>query len=359
MDLHALGWDDGWTATFAEHAAKGFKPARVVNEDKNAYLVVSEAGEHPAGISGRLHHLKRSNAELPKVGDWVALKHPAGETKGVIHAVLPRRTRIVRQNPGRAAELQLMAANVQVVFIVQALDQTFNRRRLERFLVMVHEGGARPVVLLNKCDLRDEVAARTAEAEAAAGGTTVLVTSARTGKGLGEIRALLVPRETVCFLGTSGVGKSSLINRLYGERVLATLPVRDDDAKGRHTTTRREILPLPNGTLVVDTPGMREFHLWLADDGLDQAFPEVLAWAQDCRFRDCSHGAEPGCRVKTAVDAGELPVDRYQSFRRLQEELDATAGRHRQQTYAQNRHRETTGTKAYLELGLRNPVDEE
>ncbi len=357
MDLMALGWDAGWAEAFAGHAARGYSAARVVNEDKHAYIVVAETGEQPASIAGKLHHTKRSNADLPKVGDWVAVKPQLGEAKAIIHAVLPRRTRVVRQSTGRAAESQLVAANVDVVFIVQALDQTFNCRRLERFLVMVHEGGARPVVVLNKCDLRDAVRARTVEALRTAGESEVVVTSARTGKGLGELRALLVPRQTVCFLGTSGVGKSSLVNRLYGEAVQGTVPVREDDSKGRHTTSRREILPLPNGTLVVDTPGMREFHLWLADTGLDDSFPELRQFASRCRFRDCTHGAEPGCAVKEAVEAGKLPKDRYESYRKLQAELDSTAQRQREHDYAQNRHRTKAGTKVYLKAGREQPTE--
>lgn len=357
MDLKALGWDEAWAAAFDAGAAPGLLPARVVNEDKHAYIVVAGDGEQPARISGRLHHLKRTNAELPKVGDWVALKRASGESQAVIHTVLPRRTRVLRQGTGRAAVSQVVAANVDLVFIVQALDQTFNCRRLERFLVMVHEGGARPVVILNKYDLGEGLRARTSEARAAAGDATVVVTSARTGKGLGELRALLVPGQTVCFLGTSGVGKSSLVNRLYGEAVQDTLPVRDDDSKGRHTTSRREILPLPNGTLVVDTPGMREFHLWLADTGLDDSFPEFRRFAARCRFRDCTHGAEPGCGVKEAVEAGKLPRDRYDSYRKLHGELDATAQRQREHVYAQNRHRVRSGTKAYLR-DARDPSEE-
>ena len=357
MDLKALGWDEAWAAAFATQAAPGMLPARVVNEDKHAYIVVAEGGEQPARIAGRLHHLKRSNAELPKVGDWVALKPSAGETQAVIQAVLPRRTRVLRQGTGRAAESQVVATNVDIVFIVQALDQTFNCRRLERFLVMVHEGGARPVVVLNKCDLGESLRARVAEARAAAGKAAVIVTSARSGKGLGDLRALLEPRQTVCFLGTSGVGKSSLVNRLYGEAVQDTLPVRDDDSKGRHTTSRREILPLPNGTLVVDTPGMREFHLWLADTGLDDSFPELRRFAERCRFRDCTHGAEPGCGVKEAVEAGKLPRDRYESYRKLHGELDSTAQRQKEHAYAQNRHRVRSGTKAHLRPARELPDD--
>ena len=348
MDLSAMGWDAEWASACSGHAARGFVAGRVVNEDKHAYIVVGESGEQPASIAGRLHHAKQSNTELPKVGDWVALKPQAGESKSVIHAVLPRRTCVVRQNTGRASASQVVAANVDLVFIVQALDQTFNRRRLERFLVMVHEGGARPVVILNKCDLREDVEDRTDEATSAAGVATVILTSARTGKGFGILRAQLVPKQTVCFLGTSGVGKSSLINRLYGEAVQEILPVRDDDAKGRHSTTRREILPLPNGTLVVDTPGMREFHLWLADTGLEDSFPELIALSSGCRFRDCTHGAEPGCAVKSAVETGNVPRDRYESFRKLHLELHDTTQRRREHAYLQNRHRERTGTKAYF-----------
>lgn len=350
-----MGWDAAWAAAFADHASRGFSAARVVNEDKHAYILVSESGEQPATIAGKLHHAKRSNTDLPKVGDWVAIKPQPGEAKAVIHAVLPRRTRVVRQGTGRASESQVVAANIDCVFIVQALDQTFNRRRLERFLVMVHEGGARPVVLLNKSDLREDVVERTRAAVAASGDVTVIVTSARTGKGLGLVRALLIPRQTVCFLGTSGVGKSSLINRLYGEVVQDTLPVREDDAKGRHSTTRREILPLPNGTLVVDTPGMREFHLWLADTGLEDSFPDMVALSAGCRFRDCTHGAEPGCAVKAAVEAGKVPRDRYESFRKLQAELEATTLRRREHDYAQNRHRARAGTKAYLKPSREEP----
>lgn len=348
MELSALGWDSTWNQAAANCDTPGWQPARVVNEDKHAYTVVGEDGELSATIAGKLHHTKQSNSELPKVGDWVAIRRQPGESKAVIHAVLPRRTCVVRQNTGRAAESQVVAANVDIVFVVQALDQTFNRRRLERFLVMVHEGGAKPVIVLNKCDLQAGIRARVAEAKAAAGDASVVVTSAKTGKGLGELRALLVPGQTVCFLGTSGVGKSSLINRLYGEVVQETLPVREDDAKGRHTTSRREIIPLPNGTLVIDTPGIREFHLWLADTGLNDSFPDLVELAKQCRFRDCSHGAEPGCAVKHAVEAGSIERDRYNSFRKLHEELDSTSRRQREHGYAQNRHRERAGTKAFL-----------
>ena len=350
MDLAALGWDEHWAETLARNPAGGSSPARVVNEDKNAYVVVGEAGEYPATISGRLHHLKRNNAQLPKVGDWVTLKPPTAQSAAVIQTVLSRRTQVLRQGTGRATTAQVLVANVDLVFLVQALDPSFNARRLERFLVMVRQGGAQPVVLLNKVDLTDHVAERTQEARAAAGDAPVLITSAKTGKGFGELRALLVPRQTVCFLGTSGVGKSSLINRLYGEKVQDTVPVREDDSKGRHTTTRREILPLPNGTLVVDTPGMREFHLWLADTGLADSFPELTALAAHCRFRDCTHGAEPGCAVKAAVAGQTVPADRYESFRKLQAELLETGQRRLARDHAANRRRARTGTKAYFSL---------
>jgi len=320
MDLHALGWSPFFADALAALGQPAWQPARVVSEDKHSFTVVGADGDRAGTIAGKLFHRRLTNAALPKVGDWVAVTPLPGEAKAVIHAVLPRRSKLARKVAGRESEEQVVAANLDTAFIVQALDQSFNPRRLERFLVMAHEGGTQPVVLLNKADLCPEVDEPLALARAAAGDAPVLLVSAKTRKGLGLIREHLRPRETVCFVGSSGVGKSSLINRLYGEAIQDTLEVRESDAKGRHATTWREIIPLANGTLVIDTPGMREFHLWLGGEGLTEAFPDLAEIAAGCQFRDCSHTHEAKCAVKDAVAAGTLPRERYSSYRKLRDE---------------------------------------
>ena len=348
MDLALLGWDSFFADAFTEHRARGWEPARVATEDKHHYTVVGEAGDVIAVIAGKLHHTRGSNTALPKVGDWVAVARQPGEAKAVIHAVLPRRTTLTRKTTGREVRAQVLATNIDLAFIVAALDETFNLRRLERFLVMVHEGGARPVVVLNKADLCADVEARHAGARQAVGDTPIVIVSAKTRKGIGQLNEFIRPGSTVVFIGTSGVGKSSLINRLNGEATQPTLEVRASDAKGRHATTWRELIPLPNGGLVIDTPGMREFHMWVAGEGLDEAFPDLLALSASCKFRDCAHQDEPACAVKTAVAAGHVPRDRYQSFLKLQRELSFMAEECKQHTYTVNKRRAQMGTKAWL-----------
>ncbi|KAB2661247.1 MAG: ribosome small subunit-dependent GTPase A [Verrucomicrobia bacterium] len=350
MDLQLLGWDDAWDAAFAAHRASGKIPARVVNEEKHYFTVVAATGPFLAQIDGNLLHRRKSIADLPKVGDWVACTAPVDAGVGGINAVLPRRSQLARKVTGRESAGQVLAANIDVAFLVQALGEPLNLRRLERFLVMAHEGGTRPVVVLNKSDLCDDLEARLAEATAAAGDAPVVATSARTGRALPRLRALVRPGETVVFIGTSGVGKSSLVNRLYGERIQATIPVREADSKGRHATTARELILLPGGGLVIDTPGVREFHLWLADAGLDEAFPDIAALASGCRFRDCGHRTESPCAVRTAVEAGVLSKERHESYLKLQAELAAVAARKRRHQHMKNRHRAKTGTKAYLRI---------
>jgi ribosome biogenesis GTPase len=348
MDLTTLGWNQHWQDLFTDHAAAGFAPARVVTEDKHYYTVVSDQGPHLAQIVGRLLHLRADNAQLPKVGDWVAIRRPEKTDRVSIEAVLPRKSTLDRKIAGRAGSGQVLAANIDVALVVQALDETLNLRRIERFLVMVHEGGSRPVVILNKTDLCDDIEARLAEVQAVAGHHLVLAVSARTGRALPRLRELLVPGTTAVVLGTSGVGKSTLINRIYGERVQPTIPVREWDSKGRHTTTARELILLPAGGLIIDTPGLREFHLWLADGGLDDAFPDIAEIATRCRFRDCRHHSEGGCAVQQAVTDGSLPKARIESYQKLQTELDGVAERRQQHTWAVNRRKVRGGTKAYL-----------
>jgi ribosome biogenesis GTPase len=279
-------------------------------------------------------HQSTDRSQLPKVGDWVALRRLPSEPQGVIERVLPRRTQLVRKEAGRRVEEQVLAANVDLAFIVMALDRSYNLRRLERYLVMVREGGVIPVAVLNKADLAsDHGLARELEARQVARDAEVVIVSARTGQGMKTLERHLQTGRSVAFIGTSGVGKSSLINRLYGEDIQATLEVRETDAKGRHSTTWRELIVLPRGGVVIDTPGMREFHMWMGQEGLEEAFPEVEAIAVQCHFRNCSHTTEPRCAVLQALDNGSLSRARYESYLKLKHELEFLATERREHTF--------------------------
>jgi ribosome biogenesis GTPase len=324
MGLTKLGWNTERDEQFAPYLAKGFIPARVAVEDKHFYRVWTVDAELTAQITGKLiHESRRNHSVLPKVGDWVAIKLVPNEEKAAIQAVLPRRTQIVRKTSGRDSAAQILATNIETVFLVTAADSTFNAARLERMLVMAHESGARPVVILNKIDLckGEELDAKLAEAARVAGAALVLAACALTGRGVKKLAALIKPGDTVVFIGTSGVGKSSLINQLYGEDLMPTIEVRTQDSKGRHTTSWREMIFLPKGGVVIDTPGMREFHIWDASQGAKETFPEIEALAPGCHFRDCTHTQEKDCAVLAAVAAGTLPRERHESFVKLQREI--------------------------------------
>ena len=322
MSLTKLGWNVSRDEQFAPYLAKGFIPARVAVEDKHFYRVWTVDAELTAQITGKLMHEARSDhAKLPKVGDWVAIKLVPNEEKAAIQAVLPRTTQITRKTSGRNTAEQILATNIETVFLVTAADPTFNTARLERMLVMGRESGARPVVLFNKIDLCDDLDAKLAEASAAAGDALVLAVCALTGSGIKKLSAQIKKGETVAFIGTSGVGKSSLINQLYGEDLMPTIEVREQDSKGRHMTSWREMIFLPKGGVVIDTPGMREFHLWGAGEGTKESFPEIEAFAPGCHFRDCTHTQEKDCAVLAAVAAGTLPRERHDSFIKLQGEI--------------------------------------
>lgn len=321
-ELTKLGWNAERDAQFATHLAKGLVPARVAVEDKHFYRVWTAEAELSAQVTGKfIHEARRDPATLPKVGDWVAVKLVPNEEKATIHAILPRRTQITRKTSGRDTAAQILATNIETVFLVTATDPSFNLARLERMLVMAHDSGARPVVLLNKIDLCTDLDAKLAEATRVAGDALVLAVCALTGKGVKKLAALIKAGDTVAFIGTSGVGKSSLINQLYGEELMPTVEVRAADAKGRHTTTWREMIFLPKGGVVIDTPGMREFHLWGGAEGARETFPEIEALAAECHFRNCTHTKEKDCAVCAALAAGTLPRERYDSFVKLQLEI--------------------------------------
>jgi ribosome biogenesis GTPase len=321
-DLATLGWDDDWSAAFEEHAASGLEPGRVAVQHRGAYDVLTADGETRARLPGRARRDAESLAELPVVGDWVALE-PEDRGGAVIRAVLPRRTkfsRLAAHDPGAdATREQVVAANVDVVFIVASLAD-LHPRQLERYLTLALESGARPVILLTKADLDPDPEASARARVPDLGDAPVHPVSVRSGLGLDAVRSYLAPGVTTTLLGPSGVGKSTLVNTLAGEELLATGAVRDDGS-GRHTTTRRELTVLPGGGIIVDNPGMRELQLWLAADGLEEAFEDIVELEAQCKFSDCRHESEPGCAVQAALADGTLDPDRWQSYRDLQREL--------------------------------------
>ena len=317
--LDSFGWTPAQEDQFAPLAADGLEPARVAVEHRGAYLLYTARGDQQAELAGRLRHAAAERGELPAVGDWVAV---TPSDPALIQAVLPRNTkfsRLAASDHGGTIE-QVVAANVDVVFLTAGLDGDLNLRRLERYLALGWESGAEPVVVLTKADLCPDVDAAVLDVEATAIGVPVHAVSNLTGEGVEDLARDFARGRTVAALGSSGVGKSSLVNRLAGEELMATGEVRAD-GRGRHTTTNRQLLLLPKGGLFLDTPGMRELRLWESEDGLAQTFDEVAAAAALCRFADCSHDAEPGCGVRAALADGTLTYERYDSWRKLQAEL--------------------------------------
>ncbi len=321
FDLTSLGWNDELAEQFEAHAADGAMPGRVAIQHRGAWDVLTSEGSLRCEAAGRLYNEAASPADLPAVGDWVAVAARLGEDAGTIQAVLPRRTRFSRKTAWQATEEQVLAANVDVVFLVSSLNEDLNLRRLERYLTLAWESGASPVFVLTKSDLVEDVDAAVAEIGSVAVGVPVHPVSNKTGVGLDAVRAYLRPGVTGALLGSSGVGKSTLVNQFVGEEMLETQEIRAD-GKGRHTTIRRELILLPGGGLVIDTPGMRELQLWEADDGIEEAFEDVTAVLGHCRFSDCAHDTEPGCAVKAALADGSLEPARWEAYQKLQRELE-------------------------------------
>lgn len=320
-ELVQLGWSDQLEAAFTPYAGRGFLPARVVAEHRGGYYVRSRLGDRLAHARGRLRDDEIVGG-MPAVGDWVAVCDAPGE-RFAIEAVLPRRTRVSRKTPWLKAEEHILVANVDLVLIVSGLDADFNQRRLERYLVAAWDSGADPVIVLTKLDVLDD-SDKLAEAEEVAVGVPVLPVSNVTGEGIDAVRALLEPAKTLVLLGSSGAGKSTLANRLAGREVMATGDLRND-GRGRHTTRHRQLLVLPGGAILVDTPGLRELQVWEGD--VDSAFSDVAELADGCRFSDCAHSSEPGCAVQEALANGSLDEDRWASYLRLQRELRSVEAR--------------------------------
>jgi ribosome biogenesis GTPase len=327
--LHDLGWDPGREATFASHAAEGRVPARVVASYGETWTVGTPDGDVPAFISGRFRYDVAGPGDLPAVGDWLAVDPPDGHGgPALVQAVLDRRSAFrryggdrARRGSARLIDEQVLAANVDVALIVAGLDGDFDVRRIERYLAVVYSGGSIPVLVLNKADVDPVVETHRAAAADVAPGVAIHVISARDGSGVAELAAaVLPPGTTAVVLGSSGVGKSTLANALLGAERQRTRDVREDDSRGRHTTTLRELLRLPGGAILIDTPGIRALEVTGAGDGLDEAFAEIAEIAERCRFRDCRHEGEPGCAVDAAVADGRLAPERLAAYRKLERE---------------------------------------
>jgi ribosome biogenesis GTPase len=316
--LADLGWTDELEAAFTTHAERGFEPARVVAEHRGGYYVRGERGDILASVRTRWRDQHELFGEMPAVGDWVALVDAPGG-RGAIEAVLPRRTKVSRKTPWLKAVEHVLVANVDTVFLVSGLDGDFNVRRLERYLVAAWDSGADPVVVLTKLDLCDDPLDQLLEAESVAVGVPIVSLSSVTGEGLDALDPWLQPGKTVVLLGSSGVGKSTLINRLAGRELMPVAEPRKD-GRGRHTTRHRQLLVLRDGALLIDTPGLRELQVWEGD--VDAAFADIAGWAEQCRFNDCSHTVEPDCAVRANVEP-----ERLKSYFKLQRELAAVAGR--------------------------------
>lgn len=326
----------GWSASFQTHleqlqsklsaapapagpASTILQPARVVFESRQHYRVQAADGEHDAKLSGRMRH----GDTLPAVGDWVVFmpSTSSGQTTLTLQGILPRRTCLSRKVAGQVTQQQVVAANVDHVFLVMGLDGDFNLRRLERLTVMAHDSGAEPVVILSKGDLAQNAVEARLDAQQVAPQAPVFVVSALAAQGLEPLRSYLQPGQTVALIGSSGAGKSTLLNSLCGAPVMATGAVRQGDDRGRHTTTHRQLVQLPSGGLLVDNPGVREIQLWADEDALASAFDDIEALAGDCRFRDCTHHDEPGCGVLRAIREGRLDAARLASWQGLEQEI--------------------------------------
>jgi ribosome biogenesis GTPase len=346
VDLRDLGWDDALRHQFEPWAAKPHvQPGRVFIEFNYLFRVYVHGGETEAVLAGRMKHHATSRSELPAVGDWVVVRTRPGDEQGAIIAVLPRRSRFSRRTAGNVADEQVVAANVNVIFIVMALDDDYSIRRLERYLLLARDSGAAPVILLTKPDIGTEIEARIAEVHAIAADAPVHVLNPRAGEGLEALAHYLTRGRTGALLGSSGVGKTTIINRLVGSDERRTRDVRAADSKGRHTTTNRELVVLPDGGLLIDTPGMRELQLWEVGDAVAETFDDIEALAPACHFADCAHRDEPRCAVKAAVADGRLRADRLDSYLRLQDELEFLA-RQQDERQFEERRRGRLGAKA-------------
>lgn len=316
-EINSYGYNGYFAAFAAEYP--GFTPARVILQEKELYRIVSDFGEQGAVVSGKFRYEAQTVSEYPAVGDFVMVEHAGEEGYAVIHAVLPRKSVFTRRAAGTANREQVVAANIDTVFICMSLNNDFNVRRLERYISVAWDSGAVPVIILTKADLCTELDAKLCEVESVAFGVDIAVTSSLSENGIDTVKPYLRAGKTASFIGSSGVGKSTLINLLLGSDVIATGGLRNDD-KGRHTTTHRELILLECGALVIDTPGMRELGMWGADSGIDTTFADIEDLATRCKYKNCTHTTEPGCAIRAAIEDGTLSEERYRSYTKLSAE---------------------------------------
>jgi ribosome biogenesis GTPase / thiamine phosphate phosphatase len=322
--IKQYGWNGRWNESFKEYGSLRLKPARVLAEHKNRYRLVTENGECWGEIAGKLHYQANSRKDYPAVGDWVAVAH--GENGrvntdiAVIHAIVERKSLFSRKAAGNTTNEQIVAANFDTVFVMMSLNKDFNLRKLERFIVAAWDSGAVPAILLSKADLCEDVADKVAGVKEIAPGVLVYVVSSWEGAGIDEVKGVFQPGRTVAILGSSGVGKSTFVNTIAGVEILKTGAIREGDDRGRHTTTYRQLILLPDGSMIIDTPGLRELGMIDVSDGVNITFSEIEELAQNCRFRNCSHTNEPDCAVLRAIEEGFLNKDRLEGYRKLQKE---------------------------------------
>jgi len=320
MDLAEFGWIPFFEEAFNGYRSHNYSALRIIRENREKCIALNERGEFSCEVTGKFRFENECKCQFPTVGDWVVATLLPSENKALIHAVLPRKSLISRKVAGRVTEQQPVAANVDTLFIVVGLDLNFNLRRIERYLSLAVESGVVPVVLLNKADLCADAEQRKSEVERIAAGVEVLALSAHSPNDLEKLQETILPGKTFAFLGSSGVGKSTLINALLGTNRLEVAEVSELGCRGRHTTTFRELVVLPNGAMVIDTPGMRELQVWGDEEGLKQVFDDIHEIAKQCRFKDCQHEKEPGCAILAAVEDGLLDSKRFGSYLKLKKE---------------------------------------